>query len=292
MGLTVTWRQVAASGSSLLQFSSLYVPSITGSKLLLHRLDQPGGILFIGSFFLVESPRWLVSRDRNSQALKNLIYLRHLPRDHPYLIEEYRAIEATIAHERGLAGAGFFGPFKTVFGSNVLIKRLLIGASLFAWQKRNRNKRYQLLLVCYYFRDICLAYPYLLYSSPTIFRSIGVNGTSTALLTTGVYGISMYFVSTSVWSDIWFGFSVKLVGALIWIYWLVDTLGRRYLLIVGSIGGALSMYYIGAYIAISKPTTGTPAEDTPLSRGGISASAFRLTLRASIHDWRIPTRWI
>ncbi|KAG6853189.1 hypothetical protein C0991_006220 [Blastosporella zonata] len=94
----------------------------------------PGGLLFIGAFFLTESPRWLISRDRNTEALKNLSYLRNLPEDHPYVIEEYQAIEATIVHERGLVGAGFFGPLRTVFANKMLVRRLLIGSSLFAWQ--------------------------------------------------------------------------------------------------------------------------------------------------------------
>jgi len=71
--------------------------------------------------------------------------------------------------------------------------------------------------------------------SPTIFKSIGVTGQNASLLTTGVYGI------------------IKLLGAMIWLLYLVDQLGRRPLLMIGSIGGALSMYYIGAYIAIAKP---------------------------------------
>ncbi|KAF9455847.1 general substrate transporter [Collybia nuda] len=194
----------------------------------------PGGLLFIGAFFLVESPRWLVSRDRNAEALKNLCYLRHLPEDAPYLVDEFHAIEATIAHERGLAGAGFWGPLKTVFASRLLIKRLLIGASLFAWQNGTGINA-----VNYY--------------SPTVFKSIGLTGTSTSLLTTGVFGI------------------IKLIGSLIWLLWLVDSLGRRYLLMIGSIGGALSMYYIGAYIAIAKPADHPMAT---LDAGGRSAVAF------------------
>lgn len=144
--------------------------------------------MFIGTFFLVESPRWLVSRDRNAEALENLSYLRHLPTDHPYLAEEYNATEATIAHERGLAGAGFWGPIKTVFRSNLLIKRLLIGSSLFAWQNGTGINA----INYYSFVAPLISVADFLHESfsPTIFRSIGVTGSSTALLTTGVYGIS------------------------------------------------------------------------------------------------------
>ena len=41
---------------------------------------------------------------------------------------------------------------------------------------------------------------------------------------------------------------------MIWLLYLIDQLGRRPLLIAGSVGGAISMYYIGAYIAIVKPS--------------------------------------
>ncbi|RDB27607.1 putative quinate permease [Hypsizygus marmoreus] len=59
--------------------------------------------------------------------------------------------------------------------------------------------------------------------------------------------------------------------------WLVDTLGCHYLLIVGSIGGAFSMYNIGTYIAVAKLTTtaaGSQVMSVSLSRDGRSAIAF------------------
>ncbi|KAK7031699.1 general substrate transporter [Favolaschia claudopus] len=194
----------------------------------------PGGMLFFGSFFLIESPRWLVSRDRNAAALKNLAKLRNLPEDAPYVVEEYSEIEAAIAHERSLAGAGFFGPVKTVFASKTLRYRILLGSSLFVWQNGTGINAIN-------------------YYSPTIFRSIGITGSNTGLLTTGVYGI------------------IKLVGALVWLLYLVDTFGRRGVLLLGSIGGAVSMYYIGAYIAIAKPAE---HPTTKVSSGSQSAIAF------------------
>ncbi len=83
---------------------------------------------------MTESPRFLVTRDRNGQALRNLSYLRNLPHDAPYIVQEFSEIEAAVAHERSLAGAGFFGPIRTVMADMKLIQRLLLGISLFAWQ--------------------------------------------------------------------------------------------------------------------------------------------------------------
>jgi hypothetical protein len=78
-------------------------------------------------------------------------------------------------------------------------------------------------------------------------------GTSTSLLTTGVFGI------------------IKFLGAVVWLLILVDRFGRRSVLLVGSVGGAFAMYYIGAYIAIARPAEHVSAT---LSSGGISAMAF------------------
>lgn len=61
------------------------------------------------------------------------------------------------------------------------------------------------------------------------------------------------------------------MGAGVWLLFLVDRFGRRPLLLVGSIGGALSMYYIGAYIAIADPASNS---SNSLSPGGISAVVF------------------
>ncbi|CAK5268045.1 unnamed protein product [Mycena citricolor] len=194
----------------------------------------PGGILFLGALFLVESPRWLAMKDRSGQALRNLCVLRNLPADAPYVVEELAEIEAGIVHERSLAGAGFFGPMFSVFRSPALIYRLLLACSLFVWQNATGVNAIN-------------------YYSPTIFKSIGITGSSTSLLTTGVYGL------------------IKLTGALIWLLYLVDSFGRRAVLIIGSVGGSICMYYIGSYIAIAQPTH---HPSPTISAGGRSAIAF------------------
>lgn len=64
---------------------------------------------------------------------------------------------------------------------------------------------------------------------------------------------------------------VKLLGALVFLLYLVDQLGRKMLLIVGSVGGAISMFYIGTYIAIADPTSNASGT---IDSGGRSAIAF------------------
>lgn len=94
-------------------------------------------------------------------------------------------------------GNGFWAPFRQVFGQWHLFKRLLIVTTLFLWQNGTGINSIN-------------------YYSPTIFKSIGVVGLSTSLLTTGVFGV------------------IKTLGALVWCFFIIDRYGRRGMLLVPS----------------------------------------------------------
>ncbi|KAJ9128044.1 hypothetical protein QFC24_000335 [Naganishia onofrii] len=194
----------------------------------------PSGLLGIGCILLLESPRWLASKDRNGLAIKNLATIRGLDAEHPYLLAEMADIQNSLERDRAVTGAGFTGPIKALFQSKAYMRRLGIAVMLFACQNGTGINAIN-------------------YYSPTIFKSIGVTGTNTSLFTTGIFGI------------------IKFLGAIVWLLFLVDRFGRRAMLFVGSIGGAISMYYLGAYIAIAKPQL---HPSTKLSPGGISAMFF------------------
>jgi MFS family permease len=67
----------------------------------------PIGIMLIGLFTLKESPRWLCSKDRNEEALRNLAYLRKKTTDDHEVVEEFAEIQAALAEEReARAGLG------------------------------------------------------------------------------------------------------------------------------------------------------------------------------------------
>jgi hypothetical protein len=54
--------------------------------------------------------------------------------------------------------------------------------------------------------------------SPTVFKSIGIVGTNTTFLTTGIFGV------------------VKTCLTFVWLLYLIDHLGRRKLLMIGATG--------------------------------------------------------
>jgi len=112
--------------------------------------------------------------------------------------------------------------------------RFFLGGSLFFWQNGSGINAIN-------------------YYSPTVFKSIGITGLNTALFTTGLFGV------------------VKTSFTLVWLFYLVDKMGRRRLLMIGAIGGSLCMWYVGGYIAVANPTL---HPTTKLSSGGISAVFF------------------
>ncbi|RMZ84103.1 hypothetical protein DV738_g516, partial [Chaetothyriales sp. CBS 135597] len=194
----------------------------------------PAGMLFAGSFIIKESPRWLFSRDRRDEGIKTLCWLRMLDADDLYMQEEIRAIDKAIEEQRSTIGLGFLGPFQAVARDRKTAYRLALGSSLFMWQNATGINAIN-------------------YYSPTIFRSIGITGTNTSLLTTGIFGV------------------IKTVVTLFWLFYLIDKLGRRGLLMFGSVAGSLCMWYIGGYIKISNPAANPSSK---LSPGGISAMFF------------------
>ncbi|KAF9869680.1 hypothetical protein CkaCkLH20_12867 [Colletotrichum karsti] len=191
----------------------------------------PAGLLLIGAFWIPESPRWLFTKDRREEAMKNLCWMRNLDPSDKYIVEEVNYIDVELERYRTEVGAGFWKPFAALKQSKVQW-RFFLGGMLFLWQNGSGINAIN-------------------YYSPTVFKSIGITGTNTGFLTTGIFGV------------------VKTVVTFVWLLWLIDHLGRRNLLMIGAIGGSLCMWYIGGYLALN-PAKGTGG----LSSGGISAMVF------------------
>lgn len=105
------------------------------------------------------------------------------------------------------------------------------------------------------------------YYSPTVFRSLGITGTNTGFLTTGIFGV------------------VKTVVTFIWLLVLIDYLGRRMLLMIGSIGGSLCMWFIGAYIKIANTSSSSSAPAS--SDGSINLSPGGIAAMVAFYMWTV-----
>ncbi|KAL4938156.1 hypothetical protein BDV06DRAFT_201553 [Aspergillus oleicola] len=175
----------------------------------------PSGLLFIGSLWIRESPRWLFLKGRRAQAMANLCWIRQLDESDIYITEEVAAIDQALEEQIATVGVGFWKPFQAVYQRKAILYRLFLGCMLFFWQNGSGINAIN-------------------YYSPTIFQSIGVSEGDVGWMT-GIFGV------------------IKAVMTFVWLLFLVDQLGRRNLLLGGAIIGSVCMWVIGAYIEVVRP---------------------------------------
>jgi sugar porter (SP) family MFS transporter len=212
----------------------------------------PAGLLIIGLLFIPESPRWMAKAHGRSRATETLAHLRDLPVEHPAIIDEVDDILQQLQIECSDSLGNTRAAWKEIMQPG-LRNRVLLGVLIMIFfQMAGSNA------INYY--------------SPRIFHSIGLRGTSTPLVSTGVYGI------------------VRLVAVFLAMYFVVDRFGRKSMLICGSVmmvshehdmfgfyeyqayvGQAISMWLIGVFVKIQSTES---KSDGSLSASSYAAAVF------------------
>lgn len=199
------------------------------------------GIILTMSFFNKESPRYLVKRGRDALALKTLSYVRRLPQDHPYVNWELQEIERQ-AEEEQAATAGL--------GSKAILHELALPENVY---------RVYLGVAIQLLTQWCGPQSITVYA-PDFFLIAGVSGQEEKLFASAILGV------------------VKLVGALICAFFLVDLLGRKRSLVIGISIQAVAMMYLAVYLSI----LGTPdPERFSASQKSASIAAIAMIYIAS-----------
>ncbi|KAI5806571.1 MFS sugar transporter [Peziza echinospora] len=180
----------------------------------------PALILGIGMMFFPFSPRWLMSKGREEEALHVVSKLRRLNPDHERVRLEWLEIKAAVEFDKETTAEYY--PGKKGF-------KLAAAQYLMLFQRRGLFKRLSIGCIMQFFQQFC-GINAIIYYAPTVFSNLGLDGNTTSLLATGVVGI------------------VNCVFTIPAILYL-DKFGRRNLLMVGALGMLMSHVIVAAISA-------------------------------------------
>ncbi|KAF8649919.1 hypothetical protein AX16_005476 [Volvariella volvacea WC 439] len=213
----------------------------------------PAGIMAIGLLTVKESPRWLASVGRTEEALVNLAYLRRQSVHSESVVSEMAEIEAAINEEKE-ARKGL-GWKEAFFGKGNFIRFVIAFVIFLLQQWAGQNS------VNYY--------------APQIFESIGYTGTTNSLLASGIYGI------------------IKVVATAIFIFFGVETLGRKLSLLISALGMGTLFYIVGAILKTHPPPTPIPGQAPPPPPPASKAMAAMLYIYVCFYSmgWG-PLPWV
>ncbi|CAI6338046.1 unnamed protein product [Periconia digitata] len=186
----------------------------------------PAAILAIGIWWLPFSPRWLVKKGRDEEALKTLASLRKLPTDHEFVQSEYKEIKAEALFEQRNFAKHFPNLAAKESGSLLAREFAQYYQIVRTWDNFKRVSTAWLVMFFQQWSGIDA----IIYYASSVFLSLGLTGGTQALLATGVTGV-VFFVST--------------LPAMA----VIDKFGRKPMLQVGSIVMLCSMVIAGIMVA-------------------------------------------
>ena len=165
-----------------------------------------GGLLAVGSFLIVESPRWLLDNDYDEEGIVVIANLYGKGDIHsPKARDEYREIKMNVLLQRQEGERSYSDMFKRYY------KRVFIAMSAQALAQLNGIN-----VISYY--------------APLVFEQAGWTGRD-AILMTGINGITYLLSTVPPW-------------------YIVDRLGRRFILLSGAVMMIISLSAISYFIYI------------------------------------------
>lgn len=178
------------------------------------KIIMAGLILIMSFLFCIESPRWLLKVNRQEEAIEALSKIRHLPKDHSFIVGEISDINELIQAEKAAAEG-------TTIVS--LIKEFLL-------VKSNRYRFFVVAAAAQVLGQWSGANAVTIYA-PELFAIVGITGVDKMKMT-AILGV------------------VKFVLAYLSAFFLIDFLGRRRLLYIGITLQGLCLLYFAIFLTV------------------------------------------
>lgn len=206
-------------GSALANFANygtaLHVSNKSRSQWVIPtslKIILAGGLL-TGTFFVKESPRWLVKEDKIEEAVDSLAHIRNLPKEHPYVQSEISDIQEQLLVERS--------ELSTVSGLDIVRELFLV---------KSNTYRLFLGIAAQILGQWSFAGSITMYM-PELAALVGIKGTD-KIMFSGVLAV------------------VKLTAAYISAFFLIDALGRKRCLYTGIAVQLVSTLYFATFLAV------------------------------------------
>ncbi|TEA12006.1 Sugar transport protein MST8 [Colletotrichum sidae] len=186
----------------------------------------PSLVLAAGTSFLPYTPRWLLMKDRESEARATLLRIRRVPGDDPRVQLELLKIKVAAEFDRETTA--------TLYPDVTSRFRLTVERYKSLFTVRHLNRRLMiacLLQIIQQFTGINA----IIYYAPRIFQNIGLSGDSIDLLATGAVGVINFFST---------------IPAILFL----DRWCRNKVLIIGGVGMGVAQFIVGTLYAVYKDT--------------------------------------
>ncbi|EEU34676.1 hypothetical protein Neosp_009288 [[Neocosmospora] mangrovei] len=234
-GLLVSFYQLATILGIMLSFwvgyGSNYIGGTgEGQSDLAWRLPSiiqgiPAAALAVGIWFMPFSPRWLVKVGRDEEARSTLAWMRKLPEDHEDIRVEFLEIKAEAVFEQKVFARDF--PHLAEKGKSRFMQQVAQYVTCF--RSIDNLKRVCTAWLVMFFQQWS-GIDAIIYYASNVFISLGLTGGTIALLATGVTGV-VFLIST--------------IPAML----IIDRVGRKPLLQIGSVVMGASMVTVGVIVA-------------------------------------------